>query len=70
MTEQTITKQIIERKDSVEIGTASKGGALKVYFDATDPEQAKTLIDNAIKVREYLHDNNKCSHAIITKVEP
>ena len=67
--ETTITKQIIERKDSVEIGTASKGGALKIYFDTTDPEQAKTLIDNAIKVREYLHDKNKCSHATLTRIE-
>ena len=54
MTETSITKQIIERKDSCEIGSSSKGGVLKIYFDATDPEQAKTLIDNGIKVREYL----------------
>lgn len=37
-----------QRKDSIEIGTAGKGGALKVYFDAAAPaEQTRALIDNA-----------------------
>lgn len=37
-----------QRKDSVEIGTAGKGGALKVYFDAgCDAEEAKRRVDIA-----------------------
>lgn len=41
------------RTDSVELGTPSKGGAMKVYFDASNPDEAKTLVDNAYMIREY-----------------
>lgn len=41
------------KKDSVEVGTPSKGGAMKVYFDASDPDEAKMLVDNAYITREY-----------------
>lgn len=40
-------------QDSVEIGTPSKGGALKVYFNAADPEDAKSRVQNAFLVRDY-----------------
>lgn len=36
-----------QRKDSIEIGTAGKGGALKVYFDALADRAERTL--NATK---------------------
>lgn len=43
-----------ERKDSIEIGSMSKGGAsLKVYFNANNPEEACDLIDHALVVRAY-----------------
>jgi hypothetical protein len=41
------------RTDSVELGTPSKGGAMKVYFDASNPDEAKMLVDNAYMIREY-----------------
>jgi hypothetical protein len=41
------------RKDSVEAGTPSRGGAMKVYFDASNPDEAKSLVDNAYTIREY-----------------
>lgn len=44
----------IERKDSIEQGSASKNAVIKVYFDSDNLEQAKLLIDNALKLREYL----------------
>ena len=37
---------------SVEIGTA-KNGALKVYFDASNPNEARTLVENAQKTLAY-----------------
>lgn len=40
-----------DRPDSIETGTPSKGGAIKVYFNAADPDEAKKLIDNAFALR-------------------
>jgi hypothetical protein len=42
-----------ERPDSIEFGTPSKGGAIKIYGDFRDPEGFKKLIDNAFAVRAY-----------------
>ena len=39
--------------DSIEIGTPAKGGALKVYFDASKIDEAKERVDNANKILEY-----------------
>lgn len=44
-----------QRKDSIEIGTAGKGGVLKVYFDSDEPleniiarmNSAKAALDHA-----------------------
>jgi hypothetical protein len=42
------------RPDSIEIGSPSKGGVLKVYFNATSPaEDIQTIINRAITAREY-----------------
>lgn len=49
--DETIMKK--EFPDSIEVGTPSKGGVLKVYFDATKKEEAKTRIDNAVEVLNY-----------------
>ncbi len=42
-----------ENPDSIEIGTPSKGGAIKVYGNFTEPDDFKKKIDNAIEVRKY-----------------
>lgn len=36
-------------KDSSQFGTAGKGGAFKVYYDATKPEEADGIITDAIE---------------------
>lgn len=42
------------RPDSITIGTPSKGGEVKIYFNATMPEQEiNALIDAAFKARAY-----------------
>jgi hypothetical protein len=42
-----------ENACSIEIGTPSKGGALKVYFDPENLEDAKKRVDAAAEVRKY-----------------
>jgi len=39
--------------DSVEVGVPSRGGAVKVYFDSSNPTEAIIKIDNAMKIRAY-----------------
>lgn len=39
--------------DSIEVGTPAKGGAFKVYFDASKPDETKVRIDNAAKALAY-----------------
>jgi hypothetical protein len=51
--EITTTLHKTENADSLEIGTPSKGGVLKVYCDFFNPEFCKVKIDNAIEVRNY-----------------
>ena len=42
------------RKDSIEVGTPSKIGKVKIYFNAGDPpEDTGALVENAIKALEY-----------------
>lgn len=50
MEEQLIThRREGERKDSIEIGTAGKGGCLKIYFDADEPFESITARMNSAK---------------------
>jgi hypothetical protein len=58
-----------ERKDSCEIGTAGKGGALKVYFNAGEPEQAMKRIDRALSIRAYLSGRQEQWEAMIAAGE-
>ena len=51
--EITTTLHKTENADSLEIGTPSKGGAIKVYCDFYNPEFCKVKIDNALEVRNY-----------------
>lgn len=41
-------------QDSVEIGSPSKGGAIKVYFNAANVEEGKERVRNAVQVRDYM----------------
>lgn len=58
MTEEQVIRHIHENKesrpDSIEIGTAGKGGVMKVYFNANMPtEEIHRLIDAAAEARQY-----------------
>lgn len=41
-----------EYTDSIELGTPSKGGALKVYFNSSNLDEARMRIENAYKMLE------------------
>lgn len=51
--EENITKHINDEPDSIEIGTAGKGGCIKAYGNFKDLDGFKIKIDNAVIVREY-----------------
>ena len=51
--EENITKHINDEPDSIEVGTAGKGGCIKAYGNFKDPDGFKIKIDNAVIVREY-----------------
>jgi len=55
--EESIHKHITENPDSIEIGTPSKGGAVKIYGNFNDKEAFKKRIDNAKEVKEYANAN-------------
>ena len=55
--EETIQKVINDNPDSLEIGTPSKGGAIKIYGNFADEESFKKKIDAAKKVKEYANAN-------------
>jgi len=42
-----------DNPDSLEIGTPSKGGAVKIYGDYSKPKEFQAKIDNAKAVRAY-----------------
>ena len=44
-------RTIDDCKDSIEIGTPGKGGAIKVYGDASDPEKFIQKIENMLEIR-------------------
>jgi hypothetical protein len=41
------------KTDSIEFGSASKGGVIKCYGDFDDPESFNKKIDNAAAVRKH-----------------
>ena len=51
--EESTHKHITENPDSLEIGTPSKGGAIKIYGDFNNPNLFNIKIDNAIRLRDY-----------------
>ena len=52
-----IHKNINENADSLEIGSASKGGKVKVYGTYDDVSAFKKKLDNAKAVRDYANAN-------------
>ena len=53
MAEESIQKIVNENPDSLEFGTPSKGGAIKVYGNYSNPDEFRKKIDNAIEIRKY-----------------
>ena len=51
--EETIHKSVNDNPDSLEIGTPSKGGAVKMYGNFNDPESFKKKVDAAHELRRY-----------------
>jgi len=54
---ESINKIIHENPDSLEIGTPSKGGAIKVYGNFNQPEEFKKKLEKAEEVRKYAQAN-------------
>lgn len=58
--EQDNNKIIVEHRemskltDSLEIGTPSKMGCIKLYTDFSDLDATKKRIDNALEARRYM----------------
>jgi hypothetical protein len=55
--EESIQTIRTENADSIEIGTAGKGGAVKIYGDFSKPEDFKAKITNAAEVRKFAQAN-------------
>lgn len=49
-------KQLDDRKDSIEIGTPGKAGAIKVYGDAGDPAEFARRMGNMVELRKQLNE--------------
>jgi len=60
--QETTTKIIVEHhtiteerlNDSLEIGTPSKGGVIKIYGNSANKEDFKRRIDDMIELRKHL----------------
>lgn len=42
-----------EERDSIELSTPAKGGAVKIYGNFNNPEAFKKKIENAVEVRKF-----------------
>ena len=51
-----VHRQETVNADSIEYGTPSKGGAVKVYLNTADPEAAIKKLDAAFALRQYAED--------------
>ena len=49
---KSIESHVMVRPDSLELGTPSKGGVLKVYFDSGDPIDSERRIREAFRLKE------------------
>lgn len=43
-------------QDSIEVGTPSKGGAVKIYMDMAKPDECVKRINVAAQMRKYAWD--------------
>ena len=50
---ESIQRIVNDNADSLEIGTPSKGGAVKVYGSFARPVEFKQRIDRALEARAY-----------------
>ena len=50
-----------DNKDNIEIGTPSKGGAIKIYGNFTNTEDFKIKVDKAFEVRKYAQSKMETS---------
>lgn len=50
---ESIQKIINENPDSLDIGTPSKGGNIKIYGDFNNMDAFQKKIENAIEVRKF-----------------
>ncbi len=59
MSEETtiIHKQVNDASDSLTIGSAAKGGIIKIYGDFNKDVEFKAKIDKAKEVRTYAQTN-------------
>ncbi len=55
--DESIQKIVNENPDSIEIGTPSKGGSIKIYGNFADKEAFKKKIDAAKEIRSYAQAN-------------
>lgn len=53
---ESIQKVVNDNPDSIEIGTPSKQGAIKVYGNFNDLDAFKSKIDNAAALRNYANE--------------
>ncbi len=52
--EEQIHKHLNDRPDSIEIGTPSKGGTIKIHFDAkSELKEIEALIERGFQVRQH-----------------
>jgi len=54
--EELIQRHINDNPDSLDIGTAGKGGNIKVYGNFNEIEEFKAKISNAILIRKYANE--------------
>ena len=53
-----------ENTDSLEIGSASKTGVIKIYGNFSDKEAFKKKLDTAFEIREYAFKKHKESETL------
>jgi len=51
--QKELLEDLKEQRDSITIGSASKGGAIKVYGDFNKPEEFEEKIKNAKRVKDF-----------------
>lgn len=56
MVEEHIHKQVNELPDSLEIGTPSRGGAIKIYCDFNKLDEVKEKLHKAFAARKYAQE--------------